>query len=106
MVASLRGMSASISDASARRLNSIVADMRESVVNGATVSGASGGLSAANAVEQSPKKPSAARPARADPPSAMRRRRQHDVETVFMTLPQFVGLEVWLLSADASRRRE
>src|SRR5215472_14886290 len=88
MVASRRGMSLSISAASAGKLNSIVAEIRESVVNGATVSGSSGGLSAAKAVEQRPIKPSAARPARADRPKATRRR-GHNVETVFITLPLF-----------------
>jgi hypothetical protein len=47
-------------------------------------------LSAANAVEQSPIKPSAARPARADRLTAKHPSGKHVFETVFMTLPQFV----------------
>jgi hypothetical protein len=53
----------------------MVAEICESVVNGATVSGANGGLSAAKAVELSPIMPSAARPAQAD-----RRLRKYDVD--------------------------
>jgi hypothetical protein len=51
----------SISAASAGRPNSMVAEIRESVLKGATVSGAKGGFSAAWAVEQSATRPSAAR---------------------------------------------
>src|ERR1700742_1808355 len=82
--ASRCGISRVMSLASAGRPNSMVAEIRESVVNGATVSGVRGGLSAANAVEQRPRRPSAARPARADPCRAKRERRVADVECDFM----------------------
>jgi hypothetical protein len=73
--ASRCGMSFSISRASIGRPNSMVAEIRESVaVKGATMSGAKGGLSAANAVEHRPRRPSAARPARADPCKVIRER--------------------------------
>src|SRR5919204_5134363 len=85
MVASRRGIFSSISDASARKPNSMVAEIRESVVKGATVSGAKGGFSDANAVELRPTRASAASPVQADRPRAMRRRRTHEVETIFMT---------------------
>src|SRR5277367_4838388 len=78
------GISLVMSPASAGRPNSMVAEIRESVVNGATVSGARGGLSAANAVEQRPRRPSAARPARADPCKVIRERWAADVEYGFM----------------------
>jgi len=61
--ASRRGISSSMSDASARKPNSMPAEIRDSVASGAIVSGAKAGLSAASAVEQRPTRPSAARPA-------------------------------------------
>jgi|ERR1700744_3809637 len=61
-----RGMSASISEARSRNPNSTDAEIRESVENGATVSGASGGFPSANAFEQNANNPSAASPARTD----------------------------------------
>src|ERR1700730_4072498 len=82
-VARRRGISLSISAASAGRPNSIVAEIRESVLNGATVSGAKGGLSAACAVEQRAIRPSAARVVRADGRRTTRRSVQ-DLERVFM----------------------
>jgi hypothetical protein len=59
-------MSASISEARLRRPNSTVADIRESVENGPTMSGARGGFSAARASQPKPRQPSAATAAQAD----------------------------------------
>src|ERR1700760_3159345 len=60
------GISASMSDARSRSPNSTVAEIRESVAKGATVSGARGGFSAASAPEPNPKQPRAAVAARDD----------------------------------------
>jgi hypothetical protein len=62
----------------------MVAEIRESVEKGATVSGASGGLSAANADEQRAKNPSAASPAEADRAAARQQRQMRDVDIKFM----------------------
>jgi hypothetical protein len=69
-------MSFSTASANAGKPNSIFAEMRESVLKGATVSGASGGLSAADAIEQKPTKVNAASAALAE---------RRDFEVSFMT---------------------
>src|SRR5271156_3727540 len=80
--ASRCGMSFAIALESTGKPNWMVAEIREPVVNGATVSGAKGGLSAAKAVEQRASRPNAASPARADPCKVIRERR--DVECEFI----------------------
>src|ERR1700744_6237743 len=92
--ASRCGMSASISDARSRSPNSTVAEIRESVENGATVSGASGGLSSASAFEQNAMRPSAANPAQADDATPGRKRRMREVEIGVMT-GYLVRLKAW-----------
>src|SRR5580658_303774 len=91
--ASRCGMSASISEARVRNPNSTVAEMRESVENGATVSGETGGLSAANAPELIPRRPSAASPAQADRVAAERPWRFRKIETDVM-MRHLVGLKL------------
>jgi len=83
--ASWRGMSASISDASAPKPNSMVAEIRESVVKGAVMSGTTGGFSAANEADEKPIRPRAARLMRADLINAARGR-YLGAGMVFMTL--------------------
>src|SRR5580658_9338817 len=83
-LASRRGMSLSMSAASAGRPNSIVAEIRESVLKGATLSGASGGLSAATAAEQNPSRLSVTRPASVERCITQRSRTRRDVEISFM----------------------
>src|ERR1700753_2858954 len=93
IVARRSGISAWISDARSRSPNSTDAEIRESVENGATVSGASGGLSSASAFEQNAINPSAASPARADDATPGRRRRMREVEVGVMT-EYLVGLKL------------
>src|ERR1700742_2663564 len=91
--ASRCGMSASISDARVRNPNSTVAEMRESVENGATVSGETGGLSAANALELIARRPSAASPTQVDRVAAERPRRCRKIEVDVM-MKHLVGLSL------------
>src|ERR1700753_3235558 len=82
--ARLLGISASMSDARSRSPNSTVAEIRESVENGATVSGASGGLSAASASEPNPRQPKAAIAAQVDRSLDERLRKRREVEIEVM----------------------
>jgi hypothetical protein len=86
-------MPASISDAKVRNPNSTVAEMRESVENGATVSGETGGLSAANALLPNPSSPSATSPAQADRVAAGRPRRFRKIDIDVM-MKHLVGLKL------------
>jgi hypothetical protein len=79
-------MPASISDAKVRNPNSTVAEMRESVENGATVSGA-------NALLPNPSSPSATSPAQADRVAAGRPRRFRKIDIDVM-MKHLVGLKL------------
>src|ERR1700722_10603111 len=103
--ASRCGMSASISDARVRNPNSTVAEMRESVEKGATASGETGGLSAANAWELKPKRASAARLAQVDRIAAERPRRFREIE-VDVIMKHLVGLKLDATNDRGSRRKQ
>jgi hypothetical protein len=79
--------------------------MRESVENGATVSGETGGLSAANELEPNPRRPSAASPAQADRVVAERSRRCRKIEVDVM-MKHLVGLKLDATNDRAAHQKQ